>query len=33
LTSGARPSTADDGGVYDGSGSSSYFALNAFYSF
>ena len=33
VTSGARPSTNADGGVYDGHGNSSYFALNAFYSF
>ena len=33
LTGGARPSTASGGGVYDGHGNSSYFALNAFYSF
>jgi len=33
ITGGARPSTSADGGVYDGSGDSSYFALNAFYSF
>ena len=33
LTGGARPSTSPGGGVYDGSGNSSYFALNAFYSF
>jgi len=32
LTGGARPSTSG-GGVYDGHGNSSYFALNAFYSF
>ena len=33
VTGGARPSTSADGGVYDGHGNSSYFALNAFYSF
>jgi len=33
LTGGARPSTTSGGGVYDGHGNSSYFALNAFYSF
>ena len=33
VTTGARPSTSADGGVYDGHGNSSYFALNAFYSF
>ena len=33
ITGGVRPSTASGSGVYDGSGNSSYFALNAFYSF
>ena len=33
VTGGARPSTSADGGVYDGHGNSSYFALNAFYRF
>ena len=33
VTGGARPSTSANGGVYDGHGNSSYFALNAFYSF